>query len=209
MRNVIAVMFMSLDGVAEFPIYAEQELGADADEPDPMWMPRMESIDTLILGRRTYQLWKSYWPGKRNDPGASDFQKTFAAFCDRAEKLVVSKTLTEADWPTSRIVRGDLTEEVARLKAAPGKDIAIGGGPRVLQSFLERGLVDDLIISMAPSLLGHGKPFFHVDLEPDSTRDAVPEGAEGRQDFQLVESKALNDGTLFLHYRRAPSKSSA
>lgn len=209
MRSVIAVMFMSLDGVAEFPLYDEQELGADADEPDPMWIPRMDSMDTLILGRRTYELWRTYWPGKKDDPAASDFQKTFSAFCDRAQKLVVSKTLKEAEWPNSRIVRGDLAEEVARLKATPGKDIALGGGPRVLQSFLARGLVDELIIAMSPSLLGHGKPFFHVDAEPDSTRDAVPVGAPGRQDFSLVESKAMSDGTLFLHYRRVAAKPTA
>jgi dihydrofolate reductase len=205
MRKVLAVMFTTLDGVAEVPLY-DAEPGADTDEPDPMWVPRMESIDTLILGRRTYEKWVGYWPAKKDDPTASEFQKAFSSFCDRAEKLVVSKTLKKADWTNSRIVSGDLEGEVARLKALPGKDIAIGGGPRVLQSFLERGLVDELVLAMSPSLVGEGKPLFRVISKPDSERDMVPPGTPGRHDFKLIESKALDDGSLYLHYQRAPGK---
>jgi dihydrofolate reductase len=203
MRRVMAVMFVSLDGVAEFPLY--DEVPGAAEEPDPMWTPRMDSIDTLILGRRSYEKWSEYWPAKKDDPAASEFARAFSAFADRSEKLVVSRTLKKADWANSRIVSGDIGEEVARLKAAPGKDIAIGGGPRTLQSFLERGLVDDMILAMFPSLLSEGKPLFHVVNKPDNERDMVPVGAPGRRDFKLVESKPLNDGTLYLHYRRAPA----
>jgi len=205
MRKVVAVMFMSLDGVAEFPLYEEDP--GTPEEPDPMWVPRMETFDTLILGRVAYEKWLQYWPARKDDPEASKFQRDFSAFCDRSEKLVVSKTLKRADWTNSRIVAGDLREEVERLRSKPGRDIVIGGGPRVLQAFLERGLVDELVIAMFPTLLGEGKPFFHVNWKPDSPRDMVPVGAPGRQDFQLVESQALRDGTLYLHYRRAPSRS--
>lgn len=203
MRRVLAVMFVSLDGVAEFPLY-DEEPGA-AEEPDPMWTPRMESIDTLILGRRSYEKWYEYWPAKKDDPSANEFARAFSTFADRSEKLIVSKTLKKTDWTNSRIVSGDIGEEVARLKALPGKDIAIGGGPRTLQSFLERGLVDDLILAMFPSLLSEGKPLFHVVNKPDHERDMVPVGAPGRRDFTLIESQPLRDGTLYLHYQRAPA----
>jgi dihydrofolate reductase len=206
MRTVMALMFMSLDGVAEFPIYEEEPAATDDDSEEPMWSPRMASIDTLVLGRRAYEAWSGYWPAQKTNPESSAFAKAFSEFADRAEKLVVSKTLKKTDWPNSRVVRGDIGEEIARVKALPGKDIALGGGPRVLQSFLERGLVDELLIEMFPSLLGRGKPFFHVVDDPENPGDFVPLGAPGRRDFKLIEARPLKDGTLFLHYRHAPAK---
>jgi dihydrofolate reductase len=204
-RSVVAVMFVSLDGVGEFPLY-DAVPGVIDDEPDPMWTPRMESIDTLILGRRSYEKWYEHWPKQKDNPEANEFSKSFSAFCDRTEKLVLSRTLKRVDWSNSRIVSGDIGEEVARLKARPGKDIAIGGGPRTLQAFLDRRLVDDLVLALFPSLVGEGKPLFHVVSKPDNERDMVPMGAIGRRDFTLVESTPLRDGTLFLHYRRAPTE---
>jgi dihydrofolate reductase len=205
MRKVLAIMFMSLDGVAEFPISDEDP--ESGPEEDPMWTPRMGSIDTLILGRRAYEKWAEYWPARRNDPDSSAFQKAFSEFCDRVEKLVISDSLPKAGWGNSRVVRGaDLGAEMARLKTLPGKDIVIGGGPRVLQAFLERQLVDELVLAVFPTLLGRGKPLFHVVDDPDHPDDFIPMGAEGRRDFRLVDSKPLQDGTVVLHYRRVPPK---
>ena len=196
-------MFMTLDGIAEFPDYAEDD-GSDAvGEGPPMWNSRMDSIDTLLLGRRTYELWAAYWPGQQNDPSATPFQKRFSRFADRAEKVVFSKTLKSADWPRSRIVRGDLGEEVHRLKSLPGKDIVLGGGPKLAQSFLERDLADELFIEMFPSIVGRGKPLFRVAGDPDHGEDVVPQGAPGRHDFKLVEARPQGDGTVLLHYARA------
>lgn len=206
MRKVVAVMFMTLDGVAEFPVYPPETGAAADEEEDPMWTPRMDSIDTLLLGRVAYTKWYAYWPARKRDPDSNDFQKSFAAFADRAEKLVFSTTLKKVEWPHSRIVSGDAGKEIARLKSLPGKDIALGGGPRLLQSFLAQGLVDELVIAMFPSVVGKGKPFFHVVSNPENPEDRVPLGAPGRQDFELVESKPMNDGTLFLHYRKRPAE---
>jgi dihydrofolate reductase len=204
MRKVLILMFMTLDGVAEFPDYGDD---ADSNAPDdgpPMWNSRMDSTDTLLLGRLTYEKWALYWPGQQNDPSATPFQKKFSRFADRVEKVVFSKTLKSADWPKSRIVRGDLGEEVARLKSLPGKDIVLGGGPRLAQSFLERDLADELFITMFSSIVGRGKPFFHVVGNPDHNEDVVPRGALGRHDFKLIEARPLA-GEILLHYSRASS----
>jgi dihydrofolate reductase len=205
MRKVRILMFMTLDGVAEFPDYAEDSESNTAGEGPPMWDSRMDSTDTLLLGRHTYELWAAFWPGQQNNPSATPFEKKFSRFADRAEKVVFSKTLTSADWPKSRIVRGDLGEEVARLKSLPGKDIVLGGGPKLAQSFLERDLADELFITMFPSIVGRGKPFFRVVGSPDHTEDVVPRGAPGRHDFTLIEARPLQDGTLLLHFTRASS----
>jgi dihydrofolate reductase len=207
MRKVLILMFMTLDGVAEFPDYVEDAEDAAltaAGEGPPMWNSRMDSTDTLLLGRQTYEKWAAFWPGQQNNPSATPFEKEFSRFADRAEKVVFSKTLKSADWPKSRIVRGDLGEEVARLTSLPGKDIVLGGGPKLAQSFLERDLADELFITLLPSIVGRGKPFFRVVGNPDHDEDVVPRGAPGRHDFTLIEARPLRRSVL-LHYARARS----
>jgi dihydrofolate reductase len=204
MRKVLILMFMTLDGVAEFPDYVEDADSNAAAEGPVMWNSRMDSTDTLLLGRQTYEKWAAYWPGQQNDPSATPFQKKFSRFADRMEKVVFSKTLKSADWPKSRIVRGDIGEEIHRLKSLPGKDIVLGGGPRLAQSFLERDLADELFITMYPSIVGRGKPFFRVAGNPDHDEDVVPLGAPGRHDFKLIEAPPQRRSIL-LHYARASS----
>jgi dihydrofolate reductase len=122
-----------------------------------------------------------------------------------AEKVVFSKTLKSADWPKSRFVRGDLGGEVTRLKSMPGKDIVLGGGPRLAQSLLERDLADEPFITMFPSIVGRGKPLCRVAGNPDHSEKVVPLGAPGRHDFQLIEARPLRNGEVLLHFARAGS----
>ncbi|MDG7007308.1 MAG: dihydrofolate reductase family protein [Nitrososphaerota archaeon] len=202
-RKVLMIMFMTLDGVAEFPRYESGPASAAGPEADPMWSPRMEEIDTIFLGSAAYAKWAAFWPARKDDPSSDDWDREFSRFADRAEKVVFSKTLRSADWENSRIVRGDPADEVARLKRAKGKDMALGGGPRLAQSFLEEDLVDEMLLEVFPSIVGRGKPFFRVHGDPDNPKDAVPIGAPRRHDFRLLESRPLRDGTVFLHYARA------
>jgi dihydrofolate reductase len=203
MRKVQMIMFTTLDGIAEFPDYGEEPFSNTGETEDPMWDPRMNSIDTIFLGRQAYVAWSKFWPGQKSNPSSSEWNRRFSRFTDGAEKVVFSKTLKSADWPNSRIVRGDIREEVERLRKLPGKDMALGGGPRLAQSFLDQDLVDELLIEVFPSLVGAGKPLFRVKPDPDHAEDVVPMGTPGRRDFKLLESRPLKDGTLFLHYKRS------
>jgi dihydrofolate reductase len=205
MRKVLILMFMTLDGVAEFPDYAEESDSSSSGDGPPMWESRMDSTDTLLLGRRTYEKWAGFWPRWKDEPSARKFMQEFSRYADRAEKVVFSKTLKSADWPKSRIVRGDPADEVARLTSLPGKDIVLGGGPKLAQSFLERDLADEVFITMFPSILGSGKPLFRVAGDPDHDEDVVPRGAPGRHDFTLIEARPVKDGSILLHYARASS----
>ena len=199
------IMFMTLDGVAEFPVYSEAEPSEEELDEDPMWTNRMSKIDTILLGRTSYEKWAGYWPAQRENPGASPFQKAFAAFADEAKKVVFSKTLRSASWKNTAIARGELTREVNRLKSLPGKDMALGGGPRLAQSFLEHDLVDEMLLEVFPSILGRGRPLFNVRQDPDNPKDFVPVGAPGRHDFALLEArKVAGEDTVFLHYKRKP-----
>jgi dihydrofolate reductase len=203
MRKVSIAMFMTLDGVAEWPQYAEGPHPGSSNEGPPMWNAVIGSMDTLLFGRHTYELWAGFWPGQEKNPSAGAFEKKFSRLANQAEKVVFSKTLQSADWPTSRIVRGDLGQEVARLKSLPGKDIVLGGGPRLAQSLLEQDLADELFVTMFPTIVGKGKPLFRVVGDPDHRDEIVPLGAPGRHDFKMLEARPIEDGLVLLHYARA------
>lgn len=203
MRKVLMVMFSTLDGRAQFPITPPPATPEEADEEDPMWKPRFDSIDTLLLGRKSYEAWSAFWPKRKDDPTAGTWQKEFSRFADRCRKVVFSKSLKEATWVNSEIVRGSPREVVAALRKKKGRDLALGGGPRLAQSFLADELVDEMLIEVFPSIVEKGKPFFHTIDDPDFPEDRIPIGAPGRHDFRLLEAKPLSDGTLFLRYERA------
>lgn len=200
MRKVLMIMFMTLDGRAQFPAYDGPPYTNDAG--DPMWTPRLDSIDTILLGGISYRKWASYWPKMKDEPTATAFQKDFSRFAERAQKVVFSESLQKPLWENTRIVKGKLADAIAALKSEKGKDIALGGGPRLAQSLLAENLVDELLILVQPSIVGRGKPLFRTIDEPDFADDVIPKGAPGRHDFVLVEAKGLEDSTVFLHYAR-------
>lgn len=191
-------MFMTIDGQAQFPVYTEAPFTDAVD--DPMWKPRLGSIDTILLGGVSYPRWASYWPQKKDDPKASEWQREFSDFANRAQKIVFSRTLQKSLWDNTEIVRGTPVEELARLRAKDGGNIALGGGPRLAQSFLADDLVDEMMIEIQPSIVGRGKPLFKTLDEPEYVEDVIPVGSAGRHDFLLREAKGLKDGTVFLRY---------
>ncbi len=200
MRKVLMIMFMTLDGRAQFPIYPPPE--NQEDDEDPMWRPRFGSIDTILLGQKSYRLWAAHWPARKNDAKAGAWEKEFSRFADKAEKVVFSKTLQEPLWENTRIVRGSPREELAVLRKEEGKDLALGGGPRLAQSFLADGLVDEMLLAVFPSIVSKGKPLFRTVDDPDFPEDRIALGAPGRHDFSLREAQPLSDSTLFLRYER-------
>jgi dihydrofolate reductase len=162
----------------------------------------MSSIDTIFLGRRAYEKWASFWPGLEHSAEANEWMQGFSRFSNRAEKVVFSKSLPTAEWANSRIVRGSVENEVARLRKSPGGNMAVGGGPRLLQSFLAADLVDELFLAVSPSLVGHGKTMFRLWPDPDSPRDRVPVGVPDRHDFRTVEARKLSGGEILIHLER-------
>jgi dihydrofolate reductase len=205
MRKVLLPTFMTLDGVAEFPEAIDNSGVTDPGAGPAMWKTMLDSTDTLLLGRTTYELWADFWPGQKESPTASPFEKRFSRYADSVEKVVFSKTLESAKWPKSRIVKGDLTDEITRLKSLPGKDLVVGGGPKFAQSILDRDLADELFVTIFPCIAGGGKPFFHVNSDPDHKGDVIPHGAPGRRDLKLLDFQAEEDGAFLLHYARASS----
>jgi dihydrofolate reductase len=207
-RKVLAALQMTIDGVAEWPAYRDESNESDGDGSDfweAMYASYWDSVDTLLLGRPTYLKWSSFWPEVRKKEGAEKYMREFSAFADRVEKIVFSRTLESAPWEKSRIIRGDISREMDRLKSQRGGNMLLGGGPRLAQEFLRRGLVDELRLTVFPSVVGRGKPLFDVDRLPDNPEDMIPLDAPLRHDFRLIEARPVKrgGGAVFLHYARA------
>jgi len=159
--------FISLDGVVQAPGGAEEDTdggfrhgGWSMKYFDPVVMGGMYSelageSDALLQGRRTYQVSAAAWPDRSGDP--------FSDWINRVQKYVVSDTLTEKDltWNPTTIIRGsDFESTVANLRAQPGGYIYVYGSAAMVRSLLAADLVDELLLTIEPIILGGGKTIF-------------------------------------------------
>lgn len=177
MRKIVAGLFMSLDGVVEspeqwqFPYFNDkmgQALGAS-----------MAASDTLLLGRRTYQEFAAVWPGRGSDDPVG-------AYMNNTPKLVASTTLDAVDWHNSRLLAGDLAEELSELKRQPGKNINVTGSVTLVRWLLREHLLDELGLMVCPIVVGRGKRLF--------------EQAGGQQPLRLLDASTFGTGVVSLGY---------
>jgi dihydrofolate reductase len=159
MRKISAGMFISVDGVVEqpnfvFPYFTE-EVGALIAEI-------MDRSDTMLMGRKLYEEWAAYWPGKTaaDDP--------FADIINNRPKLVLSNTLKAADWAGTTILSGDVKSQLQAIKQQEGKDIGMSGSPTTVEWLLSEGLLDELTLLTFPVVVGAGRRMF------ESTKHLLP-----------------------------------
>ncbi len=186
MRKVIVSEFLSLDGVMEDPGGGESfEHGGWSmkyNEPEGMRfkLDELMACEAMLLGRITYEAFARAWPTMKDGAG-------FAEKMNGMPKHVVSSTLQEASWSNSTVLRGDLREEVERLKAQEGGDILVAGSAMLVQGLLAEDLVDELRLMVHPILLGSGKRLFGALDRPAS--------------FDLVQARPLPSGSVILVHR--------
>ena len=150
MRRVVAYLLMSLDGVTDSP---DQWLF----EFDAEMLENLEDViarqDDILLGRVTYDEWSEYWPTATDEP--------FASFINGTPKhIATTNPGVSLDWESSSILLGDLSEYVNKLKSQPGRDIGVHGSTTLVQALLNRDLIDELQLVVAPSIAGHGRRLF-------------------------------------------------
>ena len=180
MRKIVAGLFVSLDGVIEAPEqwhfpYFNDEMGAAV-------AAQMAAADTMLLGRRTYQEFAAYWQHQGSDvPGADQMNNT--------PKLVVSTTLDRVEWQNSTLIKGNVVEELTRLKQQPGKNIGITGSATLVRSLLRDKLLDELQLLVHPIVVGSGKRLF--------------EDMGERVALKLVAAQTFSTGVLALTYEPA------
>jgi dihydrofolate reductase len=153
MRRLVVWNVMTLDGYFEGK--TPWDLGFHetvwGDELEKFSLDQGEEIGTLLFGRRTYEGMFDYW---RKATGA------IADMMNSIEKAVATRTLDEAAWNNTRLLKGDAAETVRTLKAEAGKDVFVFGSADLVDSLLKAGLVDEYRICIAPVVFGGGNPLF-------------------------------------------------
>lgn len=180
MRKLVSFISTTLDGFYEGP-NQEFDFWLSGDEFDAFSAEQLDSADTLVFGRVTYEGMATYWPS----PEARQDNPAVAARMNAMPKFVVSSTLARTDWDGSTLLR-DL-EGMKTLKAASGGDLLVMGSPSLTANLAHLGLLDELRILVNPVALGRGKSLF-VSMHD-------------RLRFQLLDTRAFASGNVLLTYR--------
>jgi dihydrofolate reductase len=180
-RKIVAGLFISLDGVYEAP--HEWHFPYFNDEMGEAVQAQIDASDTMLLGRVTYQEFASYWPHQNND------EVPLADHMNNTPKVVVSETLDSLDWQNSTLIKGNVVEELTRLKQQPGKNIGITGSGTLVASLLRAGLLDELRLLVHPIVVGKGKRLFATEDEARGLR--------------LADAQTFSTGVLYLTYTPA------
>ncbi len=154
MRKVILQEFISLDSLAAGPNDSVDFVAASTQGDKSFGREQiklMNSVDTILLGRKTYQMFAGYWPNVTKGK-----EKAFADKLNSIPKIVFSKTLDRApwgDWEDAEIVSNEASKEIAKLKRRSGKNMVIWGSISVAQSLIKKGLIDEYRLVMCPVVL--------------------------------------------------------
>lgn len=174
MRKVVVYELLSLDGVAERPdaFFADWDDAMDAN-----LAAVIGSQDAVILGRRSYNEWADYWPDSKTEP--------FATFINGVTKYVATATL-DPQWANATVIGGGLVDFIRDLKNRPGGDIGVHASISVAQTLLSAGLVDEVKLVVAPTVVGSGRRLF----------DGLPAIR-----LELIRSVTSPTGYLLVDYR--------
>ena len=185
MRKIAAGLFMSLDGVVEFPErwgfkYMDQDLIEEI-------VAGIRASDAVLLGPATYRLFAQMWPHQSDDV-------PMAKFLNRSPKYVVSRTpdkVGKLGWEPAILLTGELASAVGKLKAENGKTIQVPGSPKLVRTLLREGLLDELSLTICPEIVGSGMRLF------DEVTDHVK--------LTVERSRVLGNGAISVTYQ--PSRS--
>src|SRR5436305_8024763 len=184
MGRIVVTEFISLDGVIEDPGGAEDfKYGGwsfefnRGDEGDKFKLDETMDSEALLLGRVTYEGFAEAWPSREGD---------FAEKFNNMPKYVVSSTLNEPGWNNSTVLKGDVAEEVGKLKQTLDGDIVVHGSAQLAQTLIDHDLVDELRLMVFPVVLGSGKRLFGA--------------TSGKKPLRLADSRTVGDGVAILVY---------
>ena len=181
MRNVIFAINITLDGCCD---HTKQV--AD-DESHEYFTHLLREVDLLVFGRKTYQLMVPYWPEVATNPLETKASIEFGRTFDSINKIVFSRSLDSAEDSNTRIVRGNLQDEILKLKQESGQNI-MAGGVDIPSQLIELGLVDEYRVVVQPIVAGAGRRLLEDVNLPESLH------------LKLVESKVLKSGCVALRY---------
>ena len=190
MRKIIVLSFISLDGIMQAPGGPEEDTSGgfryggwtvpyfDEDSGKVMSEQMSKPFD-LLLGRKTYEIFASYWP----------YHKSEDLGINQATKYVASHGSMQFTWEKSVLLQGDMVEAIKKLKAQDGPELQVHGSGNLIQTLLKNDLVDELWLKIFPLTLGSGKRLFAEGTIPAA--------------FKLTDGKILPNGVIIANYERA------
>jgi len=192
MRKLIAITQVTLDGIMQSPGRPEEDpsngfthggwaMPFMDDAPNQTIRETFVGEFDMLLGRRTYEIFASYWPNHGDNPIGKAFNK--------ATKYVVTRSLDRLDWANSRRLGGDVVDEVSRVKASDGPMVHVWGSSELLQTLIAADLVDEYRLWIFPLVLGEGKRLFENGVPP--------------RGLSLVATESTPKGVLLNTYRPA------
>ena len=195
-RRVVATITLSLDGRVS-GTGGDYDMGwivphALTDGARDHMVAVASPATTVLLGRKNYEGFGSYWPNVEDDEDADTRDRAFSAWLNETEKIVFSTTLTEATWQNSRIVNDDPSAVVAQLEQQAGGDIIVLASGSIIRALLHADAIDQLSITLCPELPGGGARLFDDELPPTAWR--------------LRHSASTDSGAICLLYDRNRAK---
>jgi dihydrofolate reductase len=181
MRKIIVSNYVTIDGFFAGP-NGELDWFVWDDEMAKFSTDQLNTMDAILLGRVTYQLFADYWP----TPTAYKENPNIAPMMNDLPKIVFSRTLDNAEWTNTRLVKENIAEEISKLKQQPGKNMVIFGSGSIVSAFAQSGLIDDYRIFVNPIVLGSGKSLF--------------KGLNERLKLKLLSTKTFQCGVVLLQY---------
>jgi dihydrofolate reductase len=190
MRKIILLEFLTLDGVIQAPGAPDEDASGGfkfGGWMGPYWTgslntvmnKQMEEPFALLLGRKTYDIFSTYWPEHADAwPGINE-----------APKYVVTSKNFKPKWENTTAVSGNVVQEIKKLKKEVGPDLKVYGSGNLVQTLLKHDLVDDLWLKIFPLTLGKGKKLFEEGTIPAA--------------FKLTECKVSPEGVIFANFKRA------
>jgi len=181
MRKLISSINISLDGYMDhIGMIADEELHRNVNQ-------MFAASDTLLFGRKTYQLMEDAWPAIVKNPTGNKPMDEFAVLIDNMQKVVFSRTLKSVGWKNARLATGGLEEEVSGLKKQPGKNIMAGGASLIIE-LMNLDLIDEYHFCIHPIIFGSGQPMFKNIRE--------------RVDLKLIKTSTFGSGAINVYYER-------
>jgi dihydrofolate reductase len=176
---------ITLDGVIEQvdDWFSPSDAEGDVDNSDIVEtiQQQMSGQTALLLGRRTFEAFRGYWPLQTDD------RTGITGHLNRVSKYVLSHTIDEPQWENTTVLRGKLAEEVGRLKQQLNGEIGVTGSITLVHGLIAAGLVDEYRLFLYPVVVGRGRRMF--------------ENATGVPHFELVAAKPYRSGIVLLTYR--------
>ncbi|HMQ69790.1 MAG TPA: dihydrofolate reductase family protein [Ignavibacteria bacterium] len=184
MRKLIAAINMTLDG------YCDHTAGIADEELHDHYTEMLRNADTVLYGRKTYQLME-FWKTVLKNPTGNKSMDDFAVAIDNIPKIVFSKTLKKIDWETAKLEKRNIKEVVSELRQQSGKDF-YAGSPGLIASLTQLGLIDEYQICIHPVILGTGLTLF--------------KNIKDKTDLKLLKTKTLGSGAIILYYKAVNKK---